>query len=62
MAAVNHWIRTSGVYDSVIGFDRALREPADPQSLLARYDSGDRLRPEDAGAAAMAAVLRRVLR
>jgi lysophospholipase L1-like esterase len=55
--AVNHWIRTSGVYDSVIDFDRALRDPADPQRLLARYDSGDHLHPNDAGAAAMAAAV-----
>ena len=51
------------MYDSVIDFDRALRDPADPQTLLARYDSGDHLHPDDAGAAATAAAVPlRVLR
>ncbi|WP_406393898.1 SGNH/GDSL hydrolase family protein [Streptomyces sp. NBC_00887] len=52
--SVNHWIRTSGAYDAVIDFDRALRDPSDPERLLARYDSGDHLHPNDAGAEAMA--------
>ncbi|MGW1315683.1 SGNH/GDSL hydrolase family protein [Streptomyces sp. NPDC002426] len=61
--ALNHWIRTGGEYDAVIDFDRALRDPADPQRLLARYDSGDHLHPDDAGAEAMArAVPLRLLR
>ncbi|MDQ0795384.1 SGNH/GDSL hydrolase family protein [Streptomyces sp. B1I3] len=52
--AVNRWIRTGGEYDGVIDFDKALRDPADPEILLARYDSGDHLHPNDAGAEAMA--------
>jgi len=52
--AVNRWIRTSGEYDGVVDFDAALRDPADPQRLLPRYDSGDHLHPSDAGAEAMA--------
>ncbi|GAB3451066.1 SGNH/GDSL hydrolase family protein [Actinophytocola sediminis] len=55
--AVNTWIRTSGEYDSVIDFDAALRDPADPRRLLAAYDSGDHLHPNDAGMAAMAAAV-----
>jgi lysophospholipase L1-like esterase len=55
--AVNHWIRTSGDYDAVIDFDKALRDPADPESLLAAYDSGDHLHPNDEGMAAMAAAI-----
>ena len=51
---VNHWIRTSGTYDSVIDFDRVMRDPADPQRLNPTYDSGDHLHPNDAGMAAMA--------
>lgn len=51
---VNEWIRTSGEYDGVIDFDRATRDPADPARLLAAYDSGDHLHPNDAGMAAMA--------
>ncbi|GAA2443238.1 SGNH/GDSL hydrolase family protein [Streptomyces macrosporus] len=52
--AVNRWIRTGGEYDGVIDFDRALRDPADPRRLNPRYDSGDHLHPNDAGAEAMA--------
>ncbi|MEU8229151.1 SGNH/GDSL hydrolase family protein [Actinoplanes sp. NPDC048967] len=53
-AAVNRWIRTSGEYDGVIDFDRAVRDPAQPLRILARYDSGDHLHPNDAGMQAMA--------
>ena len=49
---VNEWIRTSGEYDGVIDFDRALRDPGAPERL--RYDSGDHLHPDDAGYKAMA--------
>lgn len=52
--AVNRWIRTSGAYDGVVDFDAALRDPASPGRLLAAYDSGDGLHPNDAGMAAMA--------
>jgi lysophospholipase L1-like esterase len=51
---VNHWIRTSGAFDGVIDFDRAVRDPADPLRLLPAYDSGDHLHPNDAGYQAMA--------
>jgi lysophospholipase L1-like esterase len=53
-AAVNRWIRTSGEYDGVIDFDRAVRDPAQPLRMLAQYDSGDHLHPNDAGMQAMA--------
>jgi len=52
--AVNRWIRTSGEYDGVIDFDRAVRDPAQPLSMLPAYDSGDHLHPNDAGMQAMA--------
>ncbi|GAA2340910.1 SGNH/GDSL hydrolase family protein [Streptomyces kunmingensis] len=52
--AVNRWTRTSGSYDGVVDFDAALRDPDDPGRLLAAYDSGDGLHPNDAGMAAMA--------
>ncbi len=52
--AVNTWIRTSGSYDGVIDFDAALRDPQDPRQILAAYDSGDHLHPNDAGTQAMA--------
>ncbi|HEX3788724.1 MAG TPA: SGNH/GDSL hydrolase family protein [Pseudonocardiaceae bacterium] len=53
-AAVNSWIRTGGGYDGVVDFDAAIRDPADPQAMLAGYDSGDHLHPDDAGYQAMA--------
>jgi lysophospholipase L1-like esterase len=52
--AVNHWIRTGGEYDGVIDFDRAVRDPAQPDRLRPAYDSGVHLHPNDAGMAAMA--------
>lgn len=53
-AAVNHWIRTSGVYDAVIDLDRALTSPQAPDRLRATFDSGDHLHPNDVGYRAMA--------
>lgn len=55
--AVNLWIRTSREYDGFVDFDAAVRDPAQPDHLLAAYDSGDHLHPSDAGAAAMAAAI-----
>jgi len=51
---VNAWIRESGTFDAVVDFDRALQDPAAPNQLAARFDSGDRLHPGDAGNRAMA--------
>jgi lysophospholipase L1-like esterase len=52
--AVNAWIRSSGMYDAVIDFDVATRDPANPRFMLAAYDSGDTLHPNSAGYQAMA--------
>jgi lysophospholipase L1-like esterase len=52
--AVNHWIRTSKAYDSVIDFDKVLRDPSHPTRILPAYDSGDHGHPNDAGYRAMA--------
>ncbi|MFW6723174.1 SGNH/GDSL hydrolase family protein [Streptomyces sp. MAR4 CNY-716] len=52
---VNDWIRTAGEYDGTVDFDAATRDPAHPSRLLAAYDSGDGLHPNDAGMEAMAA-------
>ncbi|MEU0602723.1 SGNH/GDSL hydrolase family protein [Streptomyces sp. NPDC006393] len=51
---VNQWIRTSGAFDGVIDFDKAVRDPADPSSMLPAYDSGDHLHPGDLGYKVMA--------
>ncbi|MFB9684418.1 SGNH/GDSL hydrolase family protein [Amycolatopsis plumensis] len=56
--AVNGFIRTSGVFDGVIDFDAAVRDPADPLRMLPAYDSGDHLHPGDAGYERMAAAVR----
>ncbi|MFD7409259.1 GDSL-type esterase/lipase family protein [Streptomyces sp. NPDC059866] len=52
--AVNQWIRTSGAFDGVIDFDKAMQDPGNPQALNPAYDSGDHLHPNDAGYQAMA--------
>jgi lysophospholipase L1-like esterase len=52
--AVNEWIRTSGVFDAIADFDRALRDPEHPAQMLPRYDIGDHLHPSPAGFRAMA--------
>ena len=55
--AVNQWIRTSGAFDAVIDFDKAIRDPAHPTRMLPMYDSGDHLHPNDAGYQTMANVI-----
>ena len=53
-AAVNDFIRNGKAYDAVVDFDKALRDPKNPNHILAAYDSGDSLHPNDAGYRAMA--------
>ncbi|MEV6834200.1 SGNH/GDSL hydrolase family protein [Streptomyces sp. NPDC051133] len=53
---VNAQIRSGGLYDAVVDFDRALRDPYAPQRLRPDYDSGDHLHPSDLGFARMAEV------
>jgi lysophospholipase L1-like esterase len=52
--AVNDWIRTSGVFDGVVDFDKITQDPANPTKFNPAYDSGDHLHPNDAGYKAMA--------
>ncbi|MEV0370760.1 SGNH/GDSL hydrolase family protein [Streptomyces sp. NPDC050636] len=54
---VNRIIRAGTVYDQVVDFDKALRDPVAPVRLLPAYDSGDHLHPSDAGNQAMANAL-----
>ncbi|MEG3182036.1 GDSL-type esterase/lipase family protein [Sphingomonas sp. LT1P40] len=56
-AALNGFIRSSSLYDYVIDFDRAGRDPADPLALATAYDSGDKLHPSAEGYRAMAAAV-----
>ncbi len=55
--AVNASIRSSRAFDGVIDFDQALRDPAKPDVLQKRFDSGDHIHPSDAGYAAMVAAV-----
>ncbi|MFF7972790.1 GDSL-type esterase/lipase family protein [Streptomyces sp. NPDC007905] len=50
---VNAQIRAGGVYDAVVDFDKALKDPYDPRRLRPDYDSGDHLHPSDLGFARM---------
>jgi lysophospholipase L1-like esterase len=47
--AVNAWIRESGAFDAVVDFDKGLRDPEHPTSMLPIYDCGDHLHPSDLG-------------
>jgi lysophospholipase L1-like esterase len=51
---INDWIRDQRFADSVVDFDRAVRDPADHAAFLPRYSSGDELHPSAAGYRAMA--------
>jgi lysophospholipase L1-like esterase len=53
-AAVNAFIRSSGLFDGVADFDAVVRDPADPRRLSPRYDSGDHLHPNAAAYRLMA--------
>ncbi len=53
--AVNQWIRTTPLFDGVIDFDKATRDPANPLPVFApAVDSGDHLHPGDNGFHVMA--------
>ena len=52
--AVNEWIRTSGAFDAVVDFDKATRDPNDPQKFSSAAGSPDMLHPGDPGYKAMA--------
>ncbi|WP_432095926.1 SGNH/GDSL hydrolase family protein [Streptomyces sp. bgisy100] len=54
---VNAEIRAGRVFDEVVDFDLALRDPAAPMRLLPRFDSGDHLHPSDEGFRQMARAL-----
>ncbi|KAF8186908.1 extracellular GDSL-like lipase/acylhydrolase [Mycena galopus ATCC 62051] len=53
---VNAFIRTSGIFDAVIDFDKVVADPAIPSQLSPTFNSGDFLHPNVAGYTAMAAV------
>lgn len=53
---VNEWLRTEGeqVFDGVIDFDAAIKDPLIPDWIALQYDSLDNLHPNDAGYELMA--------
>ncbi|MEV6485051.1 SGNH/GDSL hydrolase family protein [Streptomyces sp. NPDC051576] len=51
---VNAAIRSGKVYDAVVDFDKALRDPYAPRRLAPEYDCGDHLHPNDRGYRKMA--------
>jgi len=53
---INAEIRSGRVYDAVVDFDKALRDPYNPRRLRSDYDSGDHLHPSDQGYEKMAQV------
>lgn len=52
--AYNDFIRTTDLIDGVVDFDKALRNPADVEAFLEKYDSGDHLHPSALGYKRMA--------
>lgn len=46
---VNEWVRTSGRFDAVIDFDKAMQNPEKPITLLPEMHTGDFLHPNEAG-------------
>ena len=47
-STVNEWIRTPGNFDGCIDFDKAIRDPDDPERMIAQY-SNDGLHPNVEG-------------
>jgi lysophospholipase L1-like esterase len=52
--ALNHWLRTSDIFDGVIDMAAILEDPHNRGYLNPLYDSGDHLHPGDPGNQAMA--------
>lgn len=46
---VNKWIRSSGAFDAVIDFDKAIRDPENPELILPELHTGDFLHPNEKG-------------
>ena len=53
--AYNDFIRSTDLIDGCIDFDKAVRDPENPDWFLPEYDSGDHLHPSAAGYRRMAA-------
>jgi lysophospholipase L1-like esterase len=55
--AVNNWIRTSGAFDAVVDFDKAVQDPASPEQIRPSFNISDHLHPNDDGYKAMAGAI-----
>jgi lysophospholipase L1-like esterase len=51
---INDFIRNSGLFDAVIDFDEAIRDPTDPQRINPPFDVGDGLHMNPTGYKALA--------
>lgn len=51
---INTFIKTSGIFDAVIDFDKVVADPNNPSQLNPIYNSGDFLHPNVAGYQAIA--------
>lgn len=51
---VNAFVRKGGCFDAVLDLDAAVRDPKNPENLLAEYDTGDHLHLNPAGYRQMA--------
>jgi lysophospholipase L1-like esterase len=51
---INAFIRDGGAFDAVVDFDRATRDPDQPEALRRDFGGDDRLHPNDQGYEAMA--------
>jgi lysophospholipase L1-like esterase len=54
---VNQFIRTGGLFDGVIDFEKAAADPADPARIDPKLEPGDHLHPNDGGYTALAAAV-----
>ncbi|KAK3942713.1 SGNH hydrolase-type esterase domain-containing protein [Diplogelasinospora grovesii] len=54
---INEWIRTSGRFDAVVDFDKAVRDPNNGTQLSPLYNSGDYLHLNPEGYRVMAATV-----
>jgi len=52
--AVNDYLRSQDDFDYLVDMDQILRDPAAPSKVIAAFDCGDHIHPNDAGAAAIA--------
>lgn len=57
----NDWLRGAELFDGVLDFDAAVRDPRRPELLAFPFDSGDHLHPSDLGGEAMAACAAKIL-